>query len=77
MWYIVYGTDLMQRHTRMRVTGYHLQSARTWLSMSFNELELGARTQARKKTSSEHAVRQTISDNKGTYCYELSFANPL
>ena len=37
-----YGTDLMQCCTRMQETGYHLPSAWTQLSKSFNwpELEL-------------------------------------
>ena len=37
----MYGTDLMQRRTRMQVLGYHSTSARTRSSVSFNGLELG------------------------------------
>ena len=38
---VIYGTDLTQRRTRIRVTGHHSPSARTQSSISFNGLELG------------------------------------
>ena len=49
-WYsnMVYA-DLMQRHTRMRVTGHHLPSVWTWSSMSFNGLELRLELELKRK----------------------------
>ena len=63
--YVVYeyGTDLMQRRTRMQVLGYNSTSARTRSSVSFNGLELGLEL--------ERAARQTKNDNKGAYYYRL------
>ena len=37
---LMYGTDLTQRCTRIRVTGHRSPSARTRSSISFNGLEL-------------------------------------
>ena len=44
-----YGTDLTQRHTRTRVTGYHSPSARTRLGISFNGLELRLKLELKRK----------------------------
>ena len=58
-----YGTDLMQRRTRIRVIGYHSLSARTRSSVSFNGLELGLDLELERKLA--RAVQQTINDTKG------------
>ena len=57
----MYGTDLTQRRTRMRVLGYHSPNAQTRSSVSFNGLEL------KLERKLVRAVRQPKNENKCAY----------